>query len=223
MCGRYASFLPAEAVARVFGTVNPLPNIGPSWNLGPTQPSLVVRRHPQTGERHLNVLTWGLLPYWAKNPKHSRRPINLRAETVATMPISRDAFARRRCLIPAAAFYEWQKTEHGKQPYAIARADGEPLALGGVWESWRAPSGAFERTFAVITTTPNAEIALLHDRMPLVIDPAQWPAWLGEVEADPFALLGPPPDGTLRAWPVSAAINSPTNNGPELLEQASAP
>ncbi len=217
MCGRYASFLPPEAIARIFGTVNPLPNIEPSWNLAPTQPA-VVRRNPKTGERHLDVLTWSLLPYSTKDPKQARKPINLRGETVGTMPPSRDAFARRRCLIPAATFYEWQKTEAGKQPFAIARADGEPLALGGVWESWRAPNGEIERTFAIITTRPNAEMVPLHNRMPLVIDPKNWPAWLGDVEADPTALLAPPPDGTLRTWPVSTAVNSPKNNGPELLQ-----
>jgi putative SOS response-associated peptidase YedK len=177
-----------------------------------------VRRHPETGERHLDVLTWGLLPYFTKDAEHARRPINVRAERVATS----GAFARRRCLVPAAAFYEWKVIEGGKQPYAIARADGEPLALGGIWESWRGPGDEIERTFAIITTRPNAEMAELHNRMPLVIDPKDWPAWLGEVEADPATLLGPPPDDTLRAWPVSQAVNTPRNNGPELLERAEA-
>lgn len=218
MCGRYANFLPPEAVARFFRTVNRLPNIEPSWNLAPTQPALVVRRHPQSGERHLDVLRWGLLPYFTKDPKAARRPINLRAETVATLGLSRDAFARRRCLVPAAAFYEWQKVDGGKRPYAIARADGELLALGGVWEGWRSPEGDVERTFAIITTAPNAEMVPLHDRMPLVVEPADWPLWLGEAEGDAVALLRPAADGTLRAWPVSQAVNSPRNNGPELIE-----
>jgi putative SOS response-associated peptidase YedK len=218
MCGRYASFLPAETLARIFGTENPLPNIDPSWNLAPSQPSLVVRRHPETGERHLDVLKWGLLPYFTKDAKAARRPINARAETVASSGMYRDAFARRRCLVPAAAFYEWQVIEGGKQPYAIARAYGAPLALAGIWERWRGPGDEIERTFAIITTRPNAEMAELHNRMPLVIDPKDWPAWLGEVEADPTSLLEPPPDGTLRAWSVSRAVNAAKNNGPELLE-----
>ena len=108
----------------------------------------------------------------------------------------------------------------GKQPYAIARADGGTLTLGGIWESWRAPGGEVERSFAILTTRPNAEMAPLHNRMPLVVDPADWPAWLGEAEADPATLLGPPPDGTLRAWPVGRAVNSTRNNGRELLEPA---
>lgn len=218
MCGRFASFLPPEAIARIFGTVNPLPNIDPSWNLAPTQPALVVRRHPESGGRHLDVLRWGLLPYFSKDPKQARQPINLRAETVATMPLSRDAFARRRCIVPASAFYEWKPVDDGKQPYAIAPADGTPMAFGGVWEGWRSPDGEVVRTFAIITTRPNAEMALLHDRMPLVLDPTDWPVWLGEAEGDPKALLGPPPNGTLRAWAVSRAVNSPKNDGPALIE-----
>jgi putative SOS response-associated peptidase YedK len=220
MCGRYASFLPAEAIARLFATSNPLPNLPPSWNLAPSEPALVVRRHPDTGERHLDALRWGLLPHFIKDAEHTRRPINARAETVATAGMYRGAFARRRCLVPAAAFYEWKLIEGGKQPYAIARADGGPLALGGIWESWRAPGGEIERSFAIITTRPNAEMAPLHNRMPVVVDPADWPAWLGEVDSDPATLLGPPPDGTLRVWPVSRAVNSTRNNGPELLEPA---
>jgi putative SOS response-associated peptidase YedK len=220
MCGRYAAFLPAEAIARLFSTTNPLPNLAPLWNLAPSQLALVVRRHPDTGARHLDVLGWGLLPHFTKDAGHARRPINARAETVATSGMYRGAFARRRCLVPAAAFYEWKAVDGGKQPYAIARADGEPLALGGIWESWRAPDGEVQRTFAIVTTRPNAEMTGLHNRMPVVIGPDDWPAWLGEVEADPAALLAPPPDGTLRAWPVRRAVNSARNNGRELLEPA---
>ena len=124
---------------------------------------------PDTGERHLDALRWGLLPHFTKDAEHARRPINARAETVATAGMYRGAFARRRCLVPAAAFYEWKVIEGGKQPYAIARADGGTLALGGIWESWRAPGGEVERSFAIVTTRPNAEMALLHNRMPVVV------------------------------------------------------
>ena len=118
--------------------------------------------------------------------------------------------------------YEWKVIEGGKQPYGIARADGEPVTLGGIWESWRGPGEEVVRTFAIITTRPNAEKSEMQNRMPLVIDPKDWPAWLGEVEADPAALLGLPPNCTLRAWPVSRAVNAPRNNGPELLDQVEA-
>src|SRR4051812_21808819 len=128
MCGRYASFLPAEAVARLFHTVNPLPNIAASWNVAPTQDAMVVRRHPDTGDRHLDLLKWGLLPIWTKDPAKAKRPINARAETVTTSGMFRGAFQQRRCLVPADAFYEWKALVDGKQPYAIARQDGQPMA-----------------------------------------------------------------------------------------------
>jgi putative SOS response-associated peptidase YedK len=121
MCGRYASFLPAEAIARIFGTLNPLPNLAPSWNVAPTNDCAVVRRHPETGARHLDLLKWGLLPYWTKEPTRAQRPINARSETAAKSGMFKDALARRRCLVPADAFYEWKVIEGGKQPYAIAR------------------------------------------------------------------------------------------------------
>ena len=109
MCGRYSSDLPPELIARVFGTINELPNFPANYNLAPTQLAPVVRRHPETGARHLDLLRWGFLPYWTKDPKTARKPINAKAETVATSGMFRDAFARRRCLVPAGAFYEWRK------------------------------------------------------------------------------------------------------------------
>jgi putative SOS response-associated peptidase YedK len=220
MCGRFASFLPAEALRQIFGTVNPLPNLAPSWNLAPTQPAPVVRLHPETKQRHLDLLIWGLVPHFTKDPKSARKPINARAEPVATSPLFKAAFARRRCLVPAGAFYEWQKTTSGKQPYAIARADGHIMALGGLWEGWRSPDSEVLRTFTVITVPANEDVVELHDRMPLVLEKRDWSAWLGEVEANPAILLHPSPAGTLRVWPVSRNVNSPDNNGADLLEPA---
>ena len=132
MCGRYASFLPAEAIARIFGTTNPLPNLAPSWNVAPTNDVAVVRRHPETGARHLDLLKWGLLPYWTKEPTRAQRPINARSETAAKSGMFKDALSRRRCLVPADAFCEWKVVEGGKQPYAIARQDGQPIAFAGL-------------------------------------------------------------------------------------------
>jgi putative SOS response-associated peptidase YedK len=151
---------------------------------------MVVRRHPETGERHLNALRWGLIPYYEKDPKGGRKPTNARAETVATTGLFRAAFARRRCLVPAETFYEWQKRPDGmKQPYAIAREDGEVMAFAGLWEGWRAPDGETVRTFAIVTTDANAGMAELQDRMPVILEHQDWPLWLGEVEGDPTALL----------------------------------
>ncbi len=218
MCGRYVSSLPPEEIARLFGTVNPLPNIGPTWNLAPTQLAMVVRRYPETGLRHLDLLQWGLLPYWAKDKSATRQPINARAETVATAPMFRDAFARRRALVPASAFYEWRKAGNGdRHPFAIARADGLPMAFAGIWEGWRGQDGEVLRSFAILTTRANADLAGLHDRMPVVVEPEDWPAWLGEAEGDPEALLRPAAPGVLRVWPVSRRVNNVRHEGADLI------
>ena len=202
---------------RAFRTVNPVLNLEPSRNVAPTQLAPVVRRHPETGERHLDLLQWGLLPYFTKDPGHARRPINARAETVAKSGMFRRAFELRRAIVPADSFYEWKVVANGKQPYAIARQDGEPLGFAGLWEGFRWPDGNVTRSFTIITTAANAEIAELHDRMPVILEPADWPVWLGEAGGDPGSLLHPSPDGTLRTWPVDRRANSPRNNGPELL------
>ena len=217
MCGRYASFLPPDAIARLFRTVNPLPNVAASWNVAPTDDAMVVRRHPDAGERHLDVLGWGLIPYFTKDAKGGRKPINARAETVATSGMFRATFAKRRCLVPASAFYEWKVAAGGKQPYAIGRVDGEPMALAGLWEGWRAPDGEVVRTFLIVTTEANAALREVHERMPVIIEPDAWPVWLGEAEGDPAALLRPAADDAVKAWPVGKAVGSVKNNGPDLL------
>lgn len=218
MCGRYAAFLPAEAVARLFHTVNPLPNAAPSWNVAPTQSAMVVRRHPETGARHLDLLQWGLLPSWTKDPAKAQRPINARSETIATSGLFRGAFKSRRCIVPADAFYEWQAIEGGKQPHAIARIDGQPMAFAGLWEGFRFPDGSIARTFTIATTNANADVRALHERMPVILEPADWALWLGEADGDAAALLHPSPDGTLRHWPVGKRVNTPRNNSADLLD-----
>jgi putative SOS response-associated peptidase YedK len=222
MCGRYASFLPPDLIARLFGTTNALPNLKPTWNMAPTMDAPVVRRHPETGERHLDALTWGFVPAFTKVLKEARRPVNARAETIATSGMFRNAVARRRCLVPAAAFYEWQARPDGKTPYAIARADGDPLAFAGIWEGWRAPEGDIMRSFAIVTTTANAQMAVLHERMPVILEPADWPGWLGEAEVDPVSLLRPAQEGVLRIWPVDKRVGNVRNDGPELLSEVGA-
>ncbi len=221
MCGRYASFLPPEFIARLFGTTNPLPNLPPTWNMAPTMSAPVVRRHPETGARHLDALTWGLVPSFTKDLKAARKPINARAETVGTSGMFKMALAKRRCLVPAAAFYEWQATPDGKVPYAIARGDGEPLAFAGLWEGWRSPDGTILRTFAIVTTQANEQMSVLHSRMPVILERADWSAWLGEQEGDPMTLLRPSQDGVLRIWPVDRRVGNVRNDGPDLLEPLS--
>jgi putative SOS response-associated peptidase YedK len=217
MCGRFASTLSADLLRRLFATEDEAPNLPASWNIAPSQDALVVRRHPTTGARRLDALRWGLVPHFTKQLRGAPKPINARAETVATAGLFRGAFAARRCLVPADCFYEWRKIGAVKQPYAIARLDGAPLALGAIWEGWRSPEGEVIRSFAIITTAGNAEMRELHERMPLVMEQADWPLWLGEISGDAASRLRPAPDGTLSAWPVSSRVNSPKINAAELL------
>ncbi len=218
MCGRYASTLPPEMLAELFQTSGPLPNFPPTWNMAPTQTAPVIRRHPETRERRIDVLTWGLVPHFTTDPKTARRPINARAETIATSGVFRAAVRDRRCIIPATAFYEWRDEPAGKQPFAIARQDGAPLALAGVWESWRNPDGEVLRTYAIVTTTANATMSLLHDRMPVILEAEDWPVWMGEAIGRPSELMRPAAEGVLHMWPVGRAVGNVRNDGPELLE-----
>ncbi len=133
MCGRYASYLAPEAIRAAFRTTNTLVNIAPNWNVAPTQSAMVIRRHPESGERHLDLLRWGLVPHFTKDLKIARKPINARSETAASSGMFRGALAARRCLVPVDTFYEWKAMSDGKQPYAIARRDGAQLAMAGMW------------------------------------------------------------------------------------------
>jgi putative SOS response-associated peptidase YedK len=187
-------------------------------------------------ERQLRVVRWGLVPYWAKDPAIGSRMINARAETVSEKPAYRRAFSRRRCLLPADGFYEWQQiVEDGKkrkQPYFIHRADGGPLAFAGLYELWHdksMPEDADDTwlwTATIITTTAADEVGQIHDRMPMVIDPASWQDWLDPDNNDAPGvrqLLVPAVAGRLTSYPVSTAVNNVRNNGPELLDAASGP
>ncbi|MGH7119485.1 MAG: SOS response-associated peptidase [Acetobacteraceae bacterium] len=224
MCGRYASSLAPEAIARLFRTLNPLPNAPPSWNIAPSQRALIVRREQASGARQLVSMRWGFVPLWMKGP--ARAQINARAETVATAPFFRAAFAARRCLVPADAFYEWASTAGAKRPYAIARRDGQPMALAGIWEQAANANdngaAGTDVCFAIITTAANALLAPIHGRMPAILPEADWSLWLGESKGDARALLRPSANDLLRAWPVDRRVNNPANDGPELLAEVSA-
>jgi putative SOS response-associated peptidase YedK len=217
VCGRYASFLPADAVRALFDTVNPTPNWEPTWNMAPTRDAPVVRLHPETRARHLDLLRWGLVPHWAKDPKSVRQPINARAETLAASPMFRDALERRRCLVPADVFYEWQASGGAKLPFAVARADGDPMVFAGLWEGWRGADGTVMRSFAIVTTEANAVLQPIHERMPVILERMDWPLWLGEAEGDAAVLLRPSA-AVLRVWRIGTAVNSVRNDNAALLE-----
>lgn len=218
MCGRFASTTPAAAIARMVKAVNPVPNVAPSWNIAPSQQAMAVRRHPKTGERHLDLLTWGFVPHWAEDPKTERKPINARAKTVSTTPMFRAAFAHNRCLVPADAYYEWQVLPDGKHPYAFARRDEAPMMLAGLWDIWTGKDGEKLRSFTLITTEANGVARPIHDRMPVTVEAEDWPLWLGEAEGDARVLLRPGDETILKAWPVSRRVNSPRNNDAQLLD-----
>lgn len=219
MCGRFVSTTPPEAIARLVKAVNPVLNFAPSWNIAPSQQAMVVRRHPKTGERHLDLLTWGFVPHWADDPNTERKPINARAETVAASPMFRAAFAHNRCLIPTDAYYEWQAAPDGKHPFAFARHDGAPMMLAGLWDIWLGVDGAKLRSFTIITTGANDIARPIYGRMPVIVEAGDWPLWLGDDEGDAGELLRPAGDEILRAWPVSRRVNSPANNDAHLLDE----
>jgi putative SOS response-associated peptidase YedK len=227
MCGRVHLSSEVEKLIEVFAIPpsHPAPNIAASWNVAPTDPLPIVRYNGKAGERSLDVLRWGLVPSWAKDIKVGFANINAKAEGIDTRPAFREAFARRRCLVPIDNFYEWAKTPSGKQPYAIALADRSIMALAGLWENWRSPAGEWVRSFAIVTTVPNALCGEVHNRMPVILKPAAWRVWLGEEPADPpqlKALLAPYPAEEMIAWPVDARVGNVKNNDPGLIEPIAA-
>lgn len=222
MCGRYHITTNPDEIARRFKVSGPLPNFPPNWNAGPGQNLPVVRFNPKTKVRQLDPIRWGFVPIWAKDLASGYKCINARAESIATSGMFKDAFLNRRCLIPADGFYDWRTIGAAKQPYAIAMEDRGPFALAGLWDRWKDPaSGEWIRTFAIVTTAANELCAPLHERMPAILDPDRYAAWLGDEDADPArlaALLAPYDAARMAIWPVSQAVGNVKNNGPELVE-----
>jgi|SRR5579862_1633326 len=226
MCGRFVQKSPLGDIAVLFGATNPVPNMMPRYNAAPTDSLAVVRFNPQTGARALDLLRWGLVPLWAKDLSSGPKCINARRETVATNNIFRDAFERRRCLVPADGFYEWQKLgSKATQPWAIVPAGGL-FAFAGLWERWKNPvDGIIVRSFTIVTGQPNALCQPIHDRMPVILPQADWPLWLGESEADPAALidlLKPYPAELMRAYKIGPAVGNVRNDNAALLAPADA-
>jgi putative SOS response-associated peptidase YedK len=225
MCGRFVQKTPLGDIQVLFETTNPVPNAPPHYNAAPTQDLAVVRYNPATKARSLDLLRWGLVPLWAKDPSFGARCINARSESITRTPAFREAFERRRCLVPADAFYEWRKQAGKAQPYAIVPAEGELLVFAGLWERWRNPAdGSILRSFTIVTGLPNALCQPIHERMPVILPKSAWPLWLGEAAARPselLALLQPYPAEWMRVYPIGPAVGNVNNDEPGLLDPAS--
>jgi putative SOS response-associated peptidase YedK len=236
MCGRYASTRNPATLAVEFDAVDGTDGEAPgaAYNVAPTTPVLsVVTRHPRDSQgvpdlertvRSIRVMRWGLVPHWAKDLGVGSRLINARAESAAGKPAFRDAVARRRCLLPADGWYEWQRVGSHKQPFFITPADGSGLAMAGLWSTWRRPDAAAPPlvTCAVLTTDAVGPLAEIHNRMPMILPAQDWPAWLDPDSDDPSELLAPPPAQLvheLELRPVSTAVNNVRRNGPELVDR----
>jgi len=224
MCGRITqkSSPSVLALSMVIGTPDDprVSSAGPRYNGAPSQELLVLRQHPETRAYKLGYLRWGLIPHWIKEPNPKLKPINATAERVASAPMFRAAYAKRRCIVPVDNFFEWKavKGQLAKQPYAIAMKNGDPFAIGAIWETWKHPaSGELARTFCIITTTANELLAEIHNRMPAIIPRPAYTRWLANIEPDPRDLLVPYPAEQMRMWPISTRVNKPDNDDPDVL------
>jgi putative SOS response-associated peptidase YedK len=229
MCGRFVSSSPPDELAKYFDVEAVAETVfEPNFNVAPSLDVFVVVE--TGGVRRLDSYRWGLVPFWAKDPTTGNKMINARAESVATNNAYKRAFTKRRCLIPADGFYEWKKVpgQKSKQPYFIHRTDGEPMAFAGLWEIWR-PADDVDRTAdplrtcTIITGEPNEKVAEIHDRMPVMLPPGAWEAWLDPTNDDLDTLgqlLVPAPSSLLALHPVSRAVSNVRENGPELIEPA---
>jgi putative SOS response-associated peptidase YedK len=221
MCGRFTVTSAPEAIRALFRYPEQ-PNFPPRYNIAPTQPIAVVRL--DEGKRRFELMRWGLLPSWVKDPKAFSLVINARGESVLDKPAFRNAMTRRRCLIPADGFYEWQATGGRKQPYYVRGKSGAPLAFAGLWETWTGPNGEELDTAAIITTTANRTLAAIHARMPVIVPEEAFDLWLNCAEVDAetaAALIAPAPDDLLEAYEISTAINRVANDNPKVLERLS--
>lgn len=220
MCGRFTQERPASDLAEIFGAEPLVDDPGAHYNVAPTDEALVVVQRED--RRAVTAYRWGLIPHWATEAKIGSRMINARAETITASPAFREAFTRKRCIVPVESFYEWKRDGTIRQPYRIVRRDGAPLALAGLWSGWRDPAtDTVRRTFSIVTTTPNDAIATLHDRMPVVLERDRWDRWLDPRLVDPGELLGllAPSEADLEIHAVGRAVNDVRRDGPELIER----
>lgn len=228
MCGRYTLTAKQEELVQRFllkQIAEELMNeLKPRYNIAPSQKMLAVRQSPEHGGRELAAFSWGLIPFWAKDPKIGYKTINARSETVAEKPAYRAAIKSRRCLIPASGFYEWLREEKSrpKQPFYVAMASGDVFSMAGVWESWKSPEGAVIVSCSILTTSANEIMAPVHHRMPVIIDEENYDCWLDLEEKNPEklkSLFKPYASKQMICYPISTLVNSPRNEGPELLQE----
>ena len=217
MCGRYVILSSPEALRRLFG-YGEQPNFPPRHNVAPTQPVPVVI--VENGIRQFKLMRWGFLPSWVKDPGKFALVINARSETVLEKPSFRNAIRRRRCLLPADGYYEWQASPSRKRPFYIRRRDSQPIAFAGVAETWTGPNGEEVDTVAIVTAAAAPEMALLHDRVPVTIEPRDFDLWLDgdAVSAElAMAMMVAPPPGTFVWHEVSTAVNRVANDSADLI------
>ncbi len=218
MCGRYRLSRRKQLVEEYFDCASDEPDWAPRYNVAPTQPVPVIRQRPKEPILELSLMRWGLVPSWSKDSSGAARMINARSETAATKPAFRDALKSRRCLIPADGFYEWKRDGKNKQPYCFEVSEGELFAFAGLWDRWKNPSGEWVKTCSILTTTPNAVTAPVHDRMPVILGPDAYELWLDAGMTNVAAasdLLKPFDARQMRCYPVSTRINSVVNDDEE--------
>jgi putative SOS response-associated peptidase YedK len=216
MCGRYMLTTPVDALRQMF-LFTERPNLAPRYNIAPTQEVPIVRPTRDGAGRELIMVRWGLVPYWADDPKIGNRLINARRESVARTAAFREAYQRRRCLAPADGFFEWQKDGRTRQPLVVRRKDQAPFAFAGLWERWPQPGGGVLRSCTIITCPANELIAPVHGRMPVILATEDYERWLDPSRADGRELLEPYPAAELEAFPVNPRVNSPQYDDPECI------
>jgi putative SOS response-associated peptidase YedK len=218
MCGRFTLEKSIGDLATLFQLPG-VPELTDRFNIAPTQPIAVIRSTGTGDGREMAIVRWGLIPAWAKEPGAMPLMINARAETAATKPAFRTALRRRRCLVPADGFYEWQRQGSQKQPYHMRRTDGGPFALAGLWDRWEGPDGCID-SCALLTTTANELMSPIHDRMPVILEPQQFDLWLDPALQDVELLrdfLRPYPSDRMVAYPVPPLVNNARNDDPQCV------
>jgi putative SOS response-associated peptidase YedK len=215
MCGRYKLSRRKQIIEEHFDSVSGEQDWSPRFNIAPTQSVAVVRQNPKEPVRELSLMRWGLIPSWAKDSSGAASMINARAETASTKPAFREAMKSRRCLIPADAFYEWARVGKTKQPYCFEVNEGKLFAFAGIWDRWKDAGGNWVTTCSILTTTPNAVTAAVHDRMPAILDPDSYELWLDPGMTNVAAaseLLKPFDARLMRCYPVSTRVNHVAND-----------